>query len=47
MDETKIWTPTGETYDMKLLAYNDVVKLFDVNPKYPYEPWVSFIEKEE
>ena len=41
--ETEVWTPTGETYDMALLAYDDVVDLFDVEPRQPHEPWLPFL----
>ena len=46
LDETSIWTPTGEAYDMELLAYSDVVELFDVKPKLPHQPWLRFLKTE-
>lgn len=45
--ETNIWTQTGKVYDMKLLAYRDVVELFDVQPSEPHEPWLQFLEEDE
>ncbi len=44
IDETTVWTQTGQTYDMKLLSYSDVVELFDVKPRRPHEPWLRFLE---
>jgi hypothetical protein len=44
--ETNIWTPTGQTYDMELMAYNDVVELFDIEPTNPHQPWLRFLEGE-
>lgn len=44
LDETSIWTPTGQTYDMDLLSYSDVVELFDVKPRQPHHPWLRFLK---
>ena len=44
LDETSIWAPTGQTYDMELLPYSDVVELFDVKPRHPHQPWVRFLK---
>lgn len=46
LDETSIWTPTGQTYDMELLAYSDLVELFDVKPRHPHRPWLRFLKTE-
>ncbi len=43
LDETSIWTPTGQTYDMELLSYPNVVELFDVKPRHPHQPWLHFL----
>ena len=47
LDETTIWTQTGQTYDMQLLAYRDVVDLFNLVPSDPYQPWLQYIRNDK
>ena len=46
LDETTVWTPTGQSYDMQLLTYRDVIDLFNIEPSNPYQPWFQYIEND-
>lgn len=39
ISETRVSTPTKAKYEMRLLAYPDLVDLFDIVPTEPYQPW--------
>lgn len=41
--ETEIRTVTNETYEMRLLAFDDIVKMLRINRPSPYEPWVIYL----
>jgi Restriction endonuclease len=42
--ETKVRTPTSQTYDLKLFALDEIIDLLNLRPKDPYEPWKRFLE---
>lgn len=43
--ETNIKTPTDESYEMKLLTFDDVVTMLNIKPTALYEPWESHLSK--
>lgn len=42
VESTVIKTPTVVPYDMKLLAFNEVKSMLQLEPVLPYEPWKKF-----
>ncbi len=42
LEETKVKTPTKVQYDMRLLAFNDIVEMLNLPSPDPYEPWQGY-----
>lgn len=43
--ETNIKTPTDESYEIQLIAFNDVVSMLNIQSTTPYEPWKTHLSK--
>lgn len=43
--ETNIKTPTDESYEIQLLAFDDVVSMLGIKSTTPYEPWIYHLLK--
>lgn len=41
-ESTQIATPTSVPYDMKLVAFDEVISMLRLKPIFPYEPWKRF-----
>lgn len=41
--EAAVKSTTSETYEMRLLAFDDVVKMLRLNHPSPYKPWLAYI----
>ncbi|MEO5361717.1 MAG: restriction endonuclease [Nitrospirota bacterium] len=42
IESTRVKTPTLIPYDMKLIAFDEVVSMLRLKPILPYEPWKKF-----
>lgn len=42
--ETHILTETAIPYDMKLLAFDDLIKMLNISPQEPYKPWTECLK---